>query len=119
MGITDPGRYPLRNPHSQAVDIHSLSTLHMKHIGNIQHQKKPDSQARSGRDAVIDEMLAKLNPSRVSAGYKPYTADLLIGKIAAAGFGTSEQDLYTLHNECLDKKVYGAYFHWKLGSKKQ
>lgn len=84
----------------------------MKPIGDIQRPRKVASSARNGRDAVIDDFLNALNPSRIESGFAAYTADRLLGKIAAAGYETTEQELYALYNQCAKAEHFGKLFSY-------
>lgn len=70
----------------------------------------------SARGEILDRFLARLNPSREAAGYKPYTharLSLLVQHIKGA------DELEAFYKQCDTAGIpFSAYFHWSLKPKK-
>lgn len=72
---------------------------------------------RSERDELNQMFLAKLNPDRIKAGFKPLTAVRLNMMFSDSQLKTS--DLWAFYRECERAKHFSKYFYWALkGSKK-
>jgi hypothetical protein len=70
----------------------------------------------SARGDILDRFLERLNPSRVAAGYKPYTharLSLMLQHIKGA------DELHAFYEQCDKAGIpFSAYFHWALKPKK-
>lgn len=64
----------------------------------------------SQRGDMLDKFLAKLNPSRIAAGYKPLTHARL--SMMLSHLHTDQ--LYPFYKDCQRAKNFSAYFHWSL-----
>ena len=60
----------------------------------------------------LDQFLDRLNPSRVSAGYKPYTHSRIGRMLKLAGYKAG--DLHRLYKECDQANSFSKLFHWKM-----
>lgn len=65
----------------------------------------------SQRGDMLDKFLAKLNPSRIAAGYKPLTH----ARLSALISHIPTEDLYAFYRQCETSTLpFSAYFHWAL-----
>lgn len=68
----------------------------------------------SQRGEMLDKFLARLNPSRVAAGYKP----LSHARIAVLVSHIPTEDLYAFYKQCEASQLpFSAYFHWAIKAK--
>jgi hypothetical protein len=70
------------------------------------HVKPPKTTRRSERGDLYDQILARLNPGRHKAGYKPITP----ARLAYLLTGIATADLYALLSKCNDAEKRG--YHW-------
>lgn len=70
----------------------------------------------SARGEILDRFLERLNPSRVAAGYKPYTharLSLMVQHIKG------NDELHAFYEQCDKAGIpFSAMFHWSLKVKK-
>ena len=76
----------------------------------LERPEPEPTNARCRRDLIIEDFLSRLNPSREEAGYRPYTATWLIGRIAKSGRRTDEESLHALYRECEKARSFGRLF---------
>lgn len=76
------------------------------------------TKARCRRDLIVEDFLSRLNPSRQEAGYRPYTATWLLGRIAKSGRRTDEESLHALYRECEKARSFGRLFSALTASKR-
>lgn len=70
----------------------------------------------SARGEMLDEFLARLNPSREAKGYKPFS----IKRLAMMLSHVPTEDLHAFYKQCDQAGIpFGAYFHWSLKPKKE
>lgn len=86
----------------------------MKSISFTHLQFNKPTTLRSERDELIQKFLDRINPGRERAGYKPYTAKVLLGRIARAKIDTSAPSLYALYNQCDKADSFSKLFEWKM-----
>lgn len=63
----------------------------------------------------LDRFLDRINPSRVSAGYKPYSHSRFGKMLKDAGY--KSDDLYALYQECNKARCFSSLLHYKLKNK--
>lgn len=88
----------------------------MRHLAtNMARFQVVENNRGSARGDVLDRFLARLNPSRVAAGYKPYTharLSLLLQHIKGA------DELEAFYKQCEKAGIpFSAFFHWSLKPK--
>jgi hypothetical protein len=71
-----------------------------------------ESKLRSQRDEYIQKFLEKINPSRVSAGYKPMTEKEFVGRVKRAFDNADTGVLYLLYKKCEGFRDFGKGFNY-------
>lgn len=81
----------------------------------IKYQElKPTTKATSERASLIEPFVKRLNTSRVSAGYKPYSAGFVASKMSH--ITTDELDFF--YKKLDSSKNFCALWHWFCKPKK-
>ncbi len=74
---------------------------------------KSTGQPRSPWEEQLDNFLARLNPSRKSAGYVEYSHARLAGDLAKMGIHDAA-GAFQFYRQCEQARSFSALFHWKL-----
>lgn len=76
----------------------------------IQQNIQRPTTARCERDTLIDDFLARLNPSRKAAGYEPFSASRVLGDIKRAKGNADTETLRNLYKQCAQARNFGKLY---------
>lgn len=83
--------------------------------GNLSRFKVVKGNKGSNYSTTLDDFLARLNPGREQAGYKPYSHARLGGMIKKAGYKAG--DLHNLYKTCNEARNFGSLFNYLMKKK--
>lgn len=73
----------------------------------------PTAKERNDREEIVNKFMVRINPSRIQAGFR----ELAYPAMATLFQKIPTDDLNAFYSECDKKKVFSAYFWWKLKQK--
>ena len=76
--------------------------------------KRQSGEPRSERDEMLDKFLARLNHTRVAAGF----AKLSPSRVAKMLKGMDHRDMLILYKECDQAQSFGGLFWFKVKGRK-
>lgn len=106
--------------------VDKLSTSSMKKVRYIWYTKvmqlgfdmtrfeKPTTKATSNRASLIEMFVTRINNSRITGGYKPYTAGMVASKMSHH----KTEDLIGYYKQLDGSKNFCALWHWQNMPKK-